>query len=132
MEKTESANQNPLEFGYQKIRDWYQKNVAQLDNYENREWVKPSRRLILALPPKATELEMRAIMREVRTGLLEWGYSRSDGEKSMNEYAREAVGGQGYDLSREEENSLRRESPLGLLLNWRSSEIIEESQPPSG
>lgn len=71
---------------YLKIRSWYQANInsAPSNNYGTK-----SRTLIKGLKPghKVCPGEISMVMREVITGLLEWGYHASDGEYKMAAYA---------------------------------------------
>ncbi len=66
-------------------------------------------------PPASgtTELEKRAVMKEVMAGLLEWGFIGSDGSQKMNEYARAATDRfGGYGLKESEIDELRATSRL--------------------
>src|SRR5215472_493560 len=108
-----------LRDAYAKIRSWYQANVHLLDG-KNDIYSEKSRRLILRLPDPATAtpVEMRAVMNEVIGGMLEWAFTRSDGEYTMSEYAREATRGYGGNsLEDSEIASLATTSSLWPYLN---------------
>ena len=103
---------------YSKIRDWYKENVFRVAS-RGDEYGRNSAALISALPTprETTELEQRAIFREVMTGLLEWAYTESDSEFQMADYVRGATQAAGVDwrLTEDEERELRR-TPLWPLL----------------
>ena len=84
---------------YIRIRAWYQSNKAELSRLAKRRdnYISRSVTLIDALPPvsSVTFLEIRAVFREVLSGLLEWAYHDSDGEYKMSEYAKLAFKAKG-------------------------------------
>jgi len=77
---------------YSKIRQWYQANIDIARQHNNDEEYNRYIALIDALPPasKLSDLEMIAILAEVRFGILEWAYHQSDGEYEMGAYAHAA------------------------------------------
>lgn len=105
---------------YSRIRDWYQNNVGVIHSRGiQRDYARRSTALIVDLPPadKTSDLEKRAVFREVMAGLLEWGYHESDGEFKMAAYVRGATQAAGLDwqLTADEERELRS-SPLWPLI----------------
>jgi hypothetical protein len=123
-----------LNEAYDRIRSWYTENVDRIRGRGGAEYSAASRRLIAALPERASELEMRAVMKEVLTGLLEWAFVESDGKFSMADYARAALqpfGGR-YSLNDEEQADLRKSSALWPYLSYGRSEQAEVgSEVPS-
>lgn len=94
---------------YRRVRIWYQKNINEIGDDESG-FSEISKGLVRNLPPPedATILEMRAVMREVISGGMEWAYNASDGQSTMSEYAMRAVEPFGvYTLTREEDDQLR-------------------------
>lgn len=104
---------------YSKIRDWYQSNVQRVKDRDD-DYGRRSAALIQALPPVSatTDLEKRAIFEQVISNLLEWGYTDSDGNYKMFEYARGAVQAAGLDwrLSDDDLQELKT-SPLWPFLS---------------
>jgi hypothetical protein len=93
---------------YTAIRAWYQSHKAGLLRLGQRkdDYVERSTKLIDALPPanRVTVLEIRAVFREVMTGLREWAYRDSDEKYEMSEYAKLALQSEGltFELSEDE------------------------------
>lgn len=77
---------------YTAIKHWYLENLPLIDWRSGRYYMRASA-LIRALPDAddLTDLEARAVFAEVLSGLLEWGYSESDGRFRMGEYAYAAL-----------------------------------------
>jgi hypothetical protein len=77
----------------------------------DREYGKRSEALIKALPPASalTDLEIRAVLREVVSGNLEWAYHDTDGQCKMSAYAHGALEAAGLNcsLSESEEQELK-------------------------
>ena len=85
---------------YSAIRVWYQNNVARVDAYAD-DYGRRSSALVRALPATSTlsDVELRAVLREVLGGYLEWGYHESDGKYKMAAYAHAALEMSGIDPS---------------------------------
>jgi hypothetical protein len=118
-----------LETAYERIRNWYREHPGL--NKGSAEYVTASNLLINALQAQASELEMRAVMKEVLAGLLEWGHGQSDGQQTMAAYAQEAVASfGGYSLREAEEAELRRTSSLWpYLSSGRRERQVQSEQP---
>jgi hypothetical protein len=95
---------------YSAIRTWYQAHVADAERGES-DYGRRSAELIRHLPaaPELSDLEQRAVLREVVCALLEWGYHRSDGRFKMAAYAHAALdaAGKPYYLSEQEAEELK-------------------------
>jgi hypothetical protein len=95
---------------YSAIRTWYQNHVAKVAG-RTGDYSRRSVELIKHLPPgsQLSELEQRAVLREVICALLEWGYHESDGKFKMAAYAVAALqaAGKSYALSAEESEQLK-------------------------
>ena len=116
---------------YLRIRAWYTSNVDNIKGGDE-EYRAASQRLIQRMPDRASALEMRAVMAEVLTGLLEWGYGGSDTRFKNYEYAREAVEPfGGYSLSPDELAELKRTSPLWPFFSWGRREQPELNSRPT-
>ena len=95
---------------YSAIRTWYQNHVSDVvrrdDDYGRR-----SAQLIRHLLPASqlSDLEQRAVLREVVCALLQWGYDESDGKFKMGAYADAALetAGRPYYLSTQEREQLK-------------------------
>ena len=109
-----------LSAAYTAIRGWYRENLPLIE-WRTGHYYTSSAALIRALPETAvlSELEMRAIFSEVLDGLLEWGYSESDGRFRMVEYANGALktAGMASSLTRDDREGLRT-SPLWPFLSF--------------
>ena len=101
-----------LRDAYEAIRRWYTENVHMLD--ESDGYARRSAGLIRAMRPASdvSDIEIRAVLGEVIYGNLEWGYTRSDGTRTMADYAKAALSQAGltYGLSVEDLQSLQASS----------------------
>jgi hypothetical protein len=95
---------------YTAIRRWYQSNVT-VTEARGDDYGRDSAKLIRVLPPASTlsDVEQRAVLREVIVGYLEWGYHQSDDQYKMAAYAHAAfdTSGTSYSLSPAENESLK-------------------------
>ncbi|MFL6726006.1 MAG: hypothetical protein ACJ8FS_05780 [Sphingomicrobium sp.] len=109
-----------IDDAYAAIRAWYQANVDRIPE-QNSDYHDRSVRLVRSLPPTnaLTDLEKRAIFREVISGLLEWAYVQTDGRHQMHEYVRLAVGDH-WRVEKSEEHRLAK-SRLWPYLNRQTS-----------
>lgn len=100
---------------YSAIRAWYQHHVNNIPN-RNSDYGRRSADLIKHLPPAAqvSDLEQRAVFREVIARLLEWGYHESDGKFKMGAYAHAALEATGktWPALSEQENEQLKTSQL--------------------
>jgi hypothetical protein len=95
---------------YMKIRGWYREHADSI-TVQDEDYRQRSQALIRALPTARTltELEIRAVLEEVISGLLEWAYHQSDGDFKMAAYATKALESAGLPkwLSKDEIEQLR-------------------------
>jgi hypothetical protein len=95
---------------YKAIRAWYVDHLPLIE-WRTGHYYISSAALIRALPDERalSELEMRAVFAEVLAGLLEWGYSESDGRFRMVDYATAALRTAGMlaSLAPDERDALR-------------------------
>lgn len=96
---------------YSAIRLWYQNHVTDVER-RGDDYGRRSAKLIRNLPPvsQLSDLEQRAVFREVIARLLEWGYHESDGRFKMGAYAHAALETAGWGwrpLSAQENEQLK-------------------------
>jgi hypothetical protein len=105
---------------YTAIRHWYQSNVSNVPD-DNPDYARGATSLIQFLPPASTlsDVEQRAVLREIILGYLEWAYRESNGQYKMAAYAHEAfqVHGGSYLLTQEDNESLKASQLYPYLSN---------------
>lgn len=110
---------------YGQIYRWYSADTSLvlLNQRPESDYRERSRRLIANLPEpgRASDAEMRAVMQEVRAGLLEWAYQQRSGDRMNGEIAGEVLEATGGGLSKEELLELSSESPLWAFLSSGSA-----------
>lgn len=103
-----------LSEAYIKIWEWYRANLDQALAFDQEQGTNCAA-LIKALPEpnSATDIEIKAVLGEVRWGALEWAYREGDGKHMLGQYAYAALEGSGIPkhLSDEEVGQLAN-SPL--------------------
>jgi hypothetical protein len=117
---------------YRRIYKWYREGagVAQLKGLPELESREQSHALISNLPEpdKASNAEMLAVMHEVRSGRLEWGYAQRNGERTNGAIANEILAAPGGGLSEQRLYELSSESPLWVFLGMGSARaLLDES-----
>lgn len=114
---------------YRAIRAWYRANLDKISG-ETSDYQRRSARLIRALPSEdaLTDVEKRAIFKEVMSGLLEWAYVQTDGRHQMNEYVRLSVGDR-WPSEKSDAQSLRRSRLWPYLNPQRGDASLAISDP---
>ncbi len=111
-----------LKEAYGKIRYWYQDNIDFLLQRDD-EYSQKSLMLVKALPSAnaVTNQEIRAVLVEVISGLLEWAYHQSDDNYKMAAYAHAALESSGMKLqSSKNEIEQLKKSRLWPYLSLRN------------
>jgi tetratricopeptide (TPR) repeat protein len=113
---------------YTKIRGWCRANINLLEGKTDEDSV-ISHKLIQNLPepPSATELEMWAVLGEVKSGYLEWAHDGFDGEYKMDAYAHAAlVSSGGIFISGKEHKELKSSVLWPYLPSGRAANYFEQ------
>jgi len=73
---------------YRKVYTWYRSHISEIESKDGK-YFKESAEYIRNLkdPDEVREDEIQEVFNQILTGLLEWGYQRSDGQYKMAAYA---------------------------------------------
>lgn len=123
----------PLDAAYQRVREWYQKNVNRVSEFHlDRDLTSQVKTVVSNLPESLNRVEMRAVLNAVVEGVLEWGAAESDGELTMRDYARAGMKSSGGERFGEDERIVLKQTSgmaRSLWMGYRKGEDDSVARP---